>query len=214
MRENLIAQQGLRELLLCEKCEAQLSRYEKYVRELLYGGVELWSEESRMGGLIYPIDYDRLKLFALSLLLRMSLSQHEFFREVKLHDHEQRLREMILSETPGRDNEYPFFVIGLIGDDGAAMDDFIMSPDTVQAFGVHVLRLAMGGFAWAFVLSEEMKETPFWPLVVKKGEKLLLPRLHYRQMEMLTIPMQELLSLGRVRDAAEHFEKQKRWRKE
>jgi hypothetical protein len=98
----LTGQGGLKEKLLCDSCENIFSNLENYVKNMLYGGIELtfhkigprtWS----VGGL----DYIKFKLFQLSVLWRASVSTQEFFKSVNLgQKHESQIRKMLLDQEP------------------------------------------------------------------------------------------------------------------
>ena len=64
---NTFLQKGPREKLLCQKCEESLSRYEKYVSDVVYknaNAVILKDNVFRFGN----IDYSRTRLCYLSIL--------------------------------------------------------------------------------------------------------------------------------------------------
>ena len=67
-------QKGYREPLLCQECETKLSKWETYARAILTGGKPLkyWREDSITW--IRGIDYQRFKLFQLSILWRAGVA--------------------------------------------------------------------------------------------------------------------------------------------
>src|SRR5690606_22273539 len=103
-------QKGVREPLLCIDCEEKFSRHEKYVAEVFSGKREVFL--SRAGGLVIAegIDYTKFKLFALSVLWRAGVSRNNFFRDVELGPHQEKLRYMLLNDHPGESSEYPFIL--------------------------------------------------------------------------------------------------------
>ena len=48
-------------------------------------------------------------MFHLSLLWRMSVSKHPYFKEVSLGPHEEVLRRMLLEALPGEPDQPPSF---------------------------------------------------------------------------------------------------------
>ena len=56
-------QKGTREKLLCGDCEGLLSKYEKYAREVMYGGREIGFQETEKKALAFYVDYKIFKLF-------------------------------------------------------------------------------------------------------------------------------------------------------
>ena len=81
-----IEQKGIKEKLLCGsgKCEQQLSIYEKYAKEVLMGGVEITVKDE--GDIIFvsDVDYQKFKLFQLSILWRASICNDKMFSRVEL----------------------------------------------------------------------------------------------------------------------------------
>ena len=88
-------QKGLREPLLCWDCEQKLSPYEKYNREILYGGVEITGSRKPNKIEFIGLNYKRVRVFYLSLLWRMSIAGHRFWKDVDLGRHEEKVREMV-----------------------------------------------------------------------------------------------------------------------
>src|ERR1035437_10142804 len=80
-------QKGIREYLLCEKCEQQFSVYERYASQSYY---HIESDNTTQNGNIFvaeKVDYALMKLFQLSILWRASVSKLEVFGDVKLDRH-------------------------------------------------------------------------------------------------------------------------------
>ena len=75
------AQKGLREPLLCEICEGQISSYERYVSLIFSGAINTTAERERQFQKISGLDYSQFKLFALSVLWRASATDLPFFFE-------------------------------------------------------------------------------------------------------------------------------------
>jgi len=145
-------QKGLRERLLCRDCEQKLSPYEKYNREVLYGGVEI--TVSQKGGRIEitGLDYNRIRVFQLSLLWRMSIATHQFWRSVGLGKHEERVRKMVLNEDPGEPHQYGVYCIAPLFD-GQLLTDFILEPDFKRNHRGRFYRVVLGGYLFMFYVS-------------------------------------------------------------
>src|ERR1700733_10963482 len=108
--------------ILCRECESLLSRYESYGKGVLYGGMEGYHR--RQGATkqylrmpaganllqINGLDYKRFKLFLLSIVWRASISKREVFSRVSLGEHEERIRQMLITENPRESNVYPCVV--------------------------------------------------------------------------------------------------------
>lgn len=95
-------QKGLREKLLCDTCEGRLNVWETYAKKVLFGGVALDVEgDEQLGAIAHGVDYEKFKLFAMSLLWRASVSTLETFENVTLGPHEDKLRRLLLVGDAG-----------------------------------------------------------------------------------------------------------------
>src|SRR5438876_116721 len=72
-------QKGLREHLLCTKCEGILSRWETKAKSAFLDseGIQVTQHEQAIA--LSDLDYTTFKLFQLSLLWRMSVTKLDFF---------------------------------------------------------------------------------------------------------------------------------------
>jgi len=144
--------QGIYEKLLCGDCETHLSKYESYARKLLIGGINI---DSVMDGdflSLSDIDYTAFRLFQLSLIWRAGISNHPFFSNVSLGNHEDKIRELILSHNPGLSWQYGCFMIGLLAED-SLLTDLIIQPERFRHQGNIVYRFVFGGFVWIYFVS-------------------------------------------------------------
>jgi len=158
-KKNRMRQIGIWEYLLCKECEAILQKNEDYVFRLLhqYDGKR---ENYRNAFLIYDVDYKGLKLFQLSLLWRVVISNRREFKHVKIAPkHQEKLRNMLLSDDPGRYYEYGCMLAALFAE-GKLVEDLIMKPEQYRKEGHEVVQLICGGFIWLFIISSHMEKFP------------------------------------------------------
>jgi len=99
------------EEILCVNCDSKLGMYEQYAKDLLIQKANpkevITHKNERVCYTVDNIDYKRFKLFLLSLLWKLDVSSREIFTAVKLGgSHERNIRQMILNENPGSDDEY------------------------------------------------------------------------------------------------------------
>jgi len=105
--EKLLHQKGIRERLLCEQCEGRLSRFEAYARRVLFepGYARVIVDDGDR--CVYQVNYTQFKLFELSILWRIAVTNHPHFRVVSgLGRNESRLRQMLLNEDAGSTTDY------------------------------------------------------------------------------------------------------------
>ena len=151
-QENALKQKGLYEELLCDRCEQLLSKWERYASLVLKGGVPLSAR--REGNLwhVSGIDYKQFKLFQLSILWRASISSLQFFKNVALGPHDERIRQMLLAEDPGPAARYGCMMFGLKFN-GATLTDLMIQPGRIRLHGHVAYRFVFGGFLWAYIVT-------------------------------------------------------------
>jgi hypothetical protein len=94
------------------------------------------------------IDYERFKLFQLSILWRAGVSKHVFFSKVKLGAHEKRLRQMLLADDPGEPWRYCCLMTGIEHD--GKLVPMVVQPTPLRVMGAQGMRFVFGGFFWAY----------------------------------------------------------------
>ena len=169
---------GLKEKLLCAKCEAGFSNFESYARILLYGSTPTPLKKLSIGTSMrasvpnaawifaalspqYPeadirvltgLDYHKLRLFQLSLLWRICVARGNFFDRVTSDTkHEPIIRKMLLSNDPGNPNDYCCAMFDLRSD-GSGCEGYIIPPHPFgdQDGPMQGYRMILGGFAFDF----------------------------------------------------------------
>ena len=111
-----IIQKGIREELLCSDCEVKISRWEDTLKRDLvdFGKLEsnfLEITKVNKGFIkVEGIRYNEFKLGVLSILWRMSLSSHEYFKSYNLGPYEEKIRLLLLHEDAQREDQYAICV--------------------------------------------------------------------------------------------------------
>jgi hypothetical protein len=145
-------QKGIREPLLCTRCETHLSRYEKYARDLLMTPARLVLPPPHRQ-VVNRADYKPFKLFQLSLLWRAHLSKHQLFAAVDLGPrHAERIRTMLETENPGTAADYPCF-LSVLYFAGEPRADVMLQANSRRTEGQRTYSLIFAGFHWMFVVS-------------------------------------------------------------
>lgn len=159
-QKDWMEQKGLRERLLCDDCETKISRFEDYGRRVLKGGAEFKFERQGSLVIVDGIDYRRFKLFQLSILWRAGVSTLDLFQHVQLGPFEEALRNMVLHEHPGKQEDFGCVMFGLKnGIDAIA--DLIVQPVRTRTDGHCCYRFVFGGFQWVFFVSGSRKNGPY-----------------------------------------------------
>lgn len=166
-------QKGVRERLLCQQCETRLSNFETYAKKVLFDEVEYEPGEST-GNVIYykNIEYDKFKLFQLSVLWRASVARHETFQKVSLGPHEEKVRQMLFNSDPGEPEQYPCLMVGIISK-GSPLQP-IISPDETEFDGLLCYRFVMAGLMWIFLVPSAEPAAPWMQNIIKKNGQIKL----------------------------------------
>jgi hypothetical protein len=178
-------QKGHRERLLCERCEGQLSRYEKYFKEV-------WFDRKALPSRLEPgihvhtvdgLDYRLFRLFHLSLLWRASISEQDFFEHVALGAHEDAIRRLLLGDDPAQPELYHWMAAAIMHEEGA-WDHMIMQPVVRRIDDRTTYVFLFAGCLWFYFVSN----TPvrrFLDLAFREnGRQVLLVR-HARDIGVL-----------------------------
>ncbi len=182
----ITGQGGIKERLLCEDCELKFSRFENYVSRTLYGGLELtFSKLTNRTWLISGLDYNKFKLFQLSILWRASVSSQEFFESVRLGEkHESEISKMLLDQNPGPPEKYLCILVAIIFD-GNVIDDFILNPTYIRQDGHRVYRFIFGGFAWAYFVSSHSTPEGVRQYAINQNGEMIVSALEMQRLGMI-----------------------------
>lgn len=169
------AQKGLRERLLCKKCEGKFSQWEGHARGVLYGGkCTITSNDSK--GFECTVDYAKFKLFQLSILWRVGVSTREAFSSISLGEHESVLREMLLAEKPGNSETYGC-VMSYSSKHTDITSNMIHCMEMSDDDGVTYAPLLLGGLLWLFILSELAIDPRWKEFFLQETGHLRIPRI-------------------------------------
>ncbi len=196
-KKNKMPQKGIREKLLCSECEQHLSRYERYASLVLNGGFSLTVRNE--GRLVHlgNIDYQKFKLFALSILWRAGVSDLSVFSQVKLGPHEEKLRIMILNDNPGTEHQYPF-ILSPIVHENEVQEALIVAPTWTRLENHYAYRFVFGGIAWVFVVSgHKAPKVVIDTSLNNQGELTMLPW-ELSDLRFITDMAQELAQQGKL----------------
>ncbi len=185
---------GIKEYLLCGKCEQKFSKNESYVRALLYGNDPPPLKKLQIGSTVgmpigaaelegilnvrrVTVDYKRLKLFQLSLLWRAGVAEGSFFQEVSLGSfHESKLRELLDTQNPGLEMDYACIMIDLQHSSIAkGCEDWV--EETMRSKDSHQVsyRFIVGGYMYLFTVSKQKpRPGPQLCCVKPSGEMFIL----------------------------------------
>jgi hypothetical protein len=202
-RSRPMEQKGLRESLLCGDCEQKLSVYEKYAREVLFGGSEIMLQNMGEYLILTELNYEKLKLFQLSILWRASISTLSMFSEVNLKsEDEDQIRNFIYAGNPGEQTDYPCLMFGLTSKSGVH-DNFIDKPFTLDNDEQITYRFLFAGFMWIFFSSSNKIPSQLKNIVLNEMGKMIIPIKEFDEQIILKDFANELFSMGRLNKPTE-----------
>lgn len=164
-------QQGIWGRLLCGDCEQHLSKWEDYASTLLYQRAQV--QEISIGLRVVNVEYEKFKLFLLSLLWRAGATSRKEFSEVSLGPHEEKLRRMLIESEPGPPEKYGCMPV-LCPKYKDLLQKMIISPDTVKVRAHHVVRFLLGGLFWNFFVSSHTPSIASDGIFLTEGGELTI----------------------------------------
>ena len=153
-------QQGFRERMLCRICEEKLSRWETYAAQILFGGREITIENKNNSLLVHHVDYQKFKLFQLSLIWRAGASSIQQYSSIKLGQHERTLRSLIENEDPAASSVYGCLMI-LTPTYFELTSKMMMAAQETRFDGHRCYMFLMAGLSWVFFVSSHPNKLPY-----------------------------------------------------
>ena len=133
--------------ILCEDCEATFGVWDNYGQSLLiqnFKNAQPFIEGDIVYGYIYDsYDYDKLKLFFISVLWRASVSNLEFFNTVSLNVFEDYAKDLILNKNPGSADDFSVMLARFDELDGQRI---ILNPQPTRIQSINYFVFYLTGF--------------------------------------------------------------------
>jgi len=160
--------------ILCEDCDNKIlgGIYESYAEKSMYGqnlspkiAPDCRHIKDPKYGVEYTIckniDYQKFKIFLLSILWRASLSKHLAFKEVRLGEkHEERIRRIILNGEMPDELEYPIMILSYLRSDNK-LENLIAQPKRVKSQDkLNAYVFLMNGLQFVFYVNSIQHRIP------------------------------------------------------
>lgn len=159
--------------ILCAECDNRFSPWDHYARDLLLR--VLPAEPIRSGPtgqrfhLVSNYDYSKLKLFFLSVLWRMSVSER--FPRVKLGPFEALIQQRLLKKDPGTAHDFPVFVYRYDDEVGAAV---MLESRPERLYGMKVYNVGLPGYLGVVKVDRQPTPLQMGPLVLQPNHALVV----------------------------------------
>jgi hypothetical protein len=154
-------QNGFHEHLLCRDCEQKRSKWETYASRLLFikSVQPIVTAEYQD---FFDIDYEQFKLFQMSLLWMLSISELDRFRAIKLTvEQEKRLREMLDRSNPGESYDYGCILEFISGTQPKIARLIAIPTGEPVVYEGHVCyRFILAGMIWVYFVSDHTDRFP------------------------------------------------------
>jgi hypothetical protein len=140
--------------LVCESCERKFGPWDGYAAELLINRRDTAFRPLVIEGqiasaqVVDPYDFERLRMFVISLLWRAAASSHPFFQRITLPARIQRLRDLVRAEDVGLQSEFRAIVTRWERDPAWPESGIIANPfEYSSSEGPRTVRIYLGAFA-------------------------------------------------------------------
>ena|ERR1700722_17952944 len=165
------------ENLICGECERRFQDYDDYAAEFFLDSLR--NDASPLfGGLAFEIghvDFDLLKLFAISLAWRASATEIAFFSRIDLGPYEAAARERILVDDPGPDSDFQILLTRWVTKPELNhLADIQFSPYTAKMAGVNNLKFFLAGSVLHIKVDKRAFPAPLPQVVLKRDQPLVV----------------------------------------
>lgn len=166
--------------LVCLECEQLFSEWDRYAHKLLASEPPnqdyIRYRGKVLSFVVNDVEYDKLKLFFISLLWRASASTLCEFSVVKMGRFERELADMIQAADPG--DAQTFAVTLAKFDDPLATG--ILTPHRQRWSGINYWHFYLGGYVAYVKVDHRCAPEPFRSFMLKPNEPLVILIRDYR----------------------------------
>lgn len=161
--------------LVCRACEDRWDSWDSYAVKFLRNIEKLATRITHNGALIAyqadEYDYDRLKLFFLSVAWRCAASQRREFCLVELGPYQAKLKEAIENNDP---DNYAGLDVSLTRFDDTKLGTALLNPHRERFDGINYLRIYMYGYTVSIKMDRRCGTVVFRPLKMTRGQPLMI----------------------------------------
>ncbi|MGD0336648.1 MAG: hypothetical protein ABSB18_06065 [Candidatus Omnitrophota bacterium] len=116
-------------------------------------------------------DYNKLKLFFLSVLWRASVSQQQFFKVVDLGEHEENIRKALLENNAG-DSDFYSVILSVFS--GVQNGVGTLNPQKTKIDSINYYKLYLGNFLAWIKVDRRRSEEPLRSFSMENGRPLYI----------------------------------------
>jgi hypothetical protein len=158
--------------ILCMDCEKLFGEWDDYAQKLLdietMGATPIVENSQVAGYEVAQYQYDKLKLFFISLLWRASISTHRFYKRISLGQLEPVAKEFIEKRDPGTPEDFSVTIAKFDHPLGTT----ILDPHPQKNDHINYYRFYLGSYV-AYIKSDKRKTpSPFASFMMTPNEPL------------------------------------------
>ncbi len=185
--------------ILCAECDNVFGKYDEYAAEILLN-TKFDETPEKEAYVLNAYDCRKLKLFFLSLVFRGSVSKYRMFAMISVGEqHEQKIRNLLLAENPGTEDEYSVFLAKF--DDSVEIPfatKNILSPRRKKLNGINFCKFYLSNGIVAYIKIDKRKlDTPYSEIVLKQGHPCYVIKEEYRTSQELKLSMEYVKQISR-----------------
>ncbi|MCF6271114.1 MAG: hypothetical protein L3J41_15485 [Melioribacteraceae bacterium] len=193
---NIKTQDSWSEYLFCKNCEQHINKFEKYVISFTKHPFNVKSTaDSKDNNIVQfsNLDYERFRLFQLSLLFRAAIASGREWATIKLSKtKKEEIRLSILTKKLPDELRYAC-QMKILWDfkNNTPLDTIVMIPIKKILTRGEIIYFVFGGFAWEFFVPKLSRKTEKDNYFIRTDGTLLSPIMDYLSYK----PLIELLPL-------------------
>jgi hypothetical protein len=200
-------QKEITENLLCLECDTvRIKHYEEHLARVLgegKGAHLMQFEQKGRFAHFQGYDYLRVKNGLLSILWRMSISQHELFSEVSLGPrHEEILRRILFYQERVPEEQYAVS-LAVPTIKGQHHPDFVLTPDWTRTGNNRVYRCVIAGLLFTFDVGSAQPADALRPFILRETGwvifKAEVEEIPFLKEHMIRLGTAQAIREGRIR---------------
>ncbi|HAT3858317.1 hypothetical protein ACKOUJ_07545 [Legionella pneumophila] len=169
---------GIYDKILCQECENKFSVWDGYGNNFF--NVIITSDHSPIqrngkviGDRIDEVDYDKLKLFIVSILWRAAVCNNSFFDQISLGPFRDTLRTMILTSDAGSEDDFSIIVRRFHFKNNRVLHPPLKTKIHCDADSINIYKIYFFN-AEVIIKVDRRPLTKFRELVLSRGKPLIV----------------------------------------
>jgi hypothetical protein len=152
---NTYRQKGIRERMLCDRCEGRFAVWEKYAAERLHSALPTLLKKAT------DIDCDPtvLRKYVLSLLWRCSICDYPHYK-LDIGPHSETIRSILLDEQDDFNGYLPILMVSIVSDEYEVMKDLIFVHSGPRVEKYRTARINLAGVLFTIFIGSVVHRPP------------------------------------------------------